>query len=118
MTLNVNGIRDFIKHAGLLQWLSHLSCDFVCLQETHLTDAAEATSRFSSSGFLDFTAPGTAHSRGQVLLYRPNFSIVNSWVELEGRFLMAEFCRRDSVIRVASVYAPNRNPERDEFFTS
>ena len=29
---------------------------------------------------------------------------------------MAEFCRRDSVIRVASVYAPNRNPERDEFF--
>ena len=41
-----------------------------------------------------------------------------SWVELEGRFLMAEFCRRDSVIRVASVYAPNRNPEGDEFFTS
>ena len=117
MTLNVNGIRDPIKHAGLLQWLSHLSCDFVCLQEAHLTDAAEAASWFSS-GFLAFTAPGTAHSRGQVLLYRPNFSIVNSWVELEGRFLMAEFCRRDSVIWVASVYGPYRNPERDEFFTS
>ena len=51
LTLNVNGIRDPIKRAGLLQWLSHLSCDFVCLQETHVTDAAEATSWFSSSGF-------------------------------------------------------------------
>ena len=40
----------------------------------------------------------------------------NSWFELEGRFLMAEFSRRDSVFRIASVYAPNRNPERDEFF--
>ena len=60
----------------------------------------------------------TAHSRGQVLLYRPSFSFVNSWVEVEGRFLMAEFSRRDSVFRIASVYAPNRNPERDEFSTS
>lgn len=118
MTLNVNGICDPIKHAGLLQWLGHLSCDFVCLQETHLTDAAEATSWFSSSGFLAFTGPGTGHPCGQVLLYRPNVSIVNSWVELEGRFLMAEFCRTDNVIRVASVYAPNQNFERDEFFTS
>ena len=48
----------------------------------------------------------------------PAFFFVNSWVELEGRFLMAEFSRRDSVFRIASVYAPNRNPERDEFFTS
>ena len=90
----------------------------MCLQETHVTDAAEATSWFSSSGFLTVTALGTAHSRGQVLLYRPSFSVVNSWVELEGRFLMAEFRRRGSFFRIASVYAPNRNPERDEFFTS
>ena len=51
-------------------------------------------------------------------MYRPSFSFVNSWVELEGRFLMAEFSRRDSVVRIASVYAPNWNPEHEEFFTS
>ena len=68
--------------------------------------------------FSGFYGPGNGSlSRSQALLYRPNFSIVNSWVELEGRFVMAEFCRRDSVIRVASVYAPDRNPEGDEFFT-
>ena len=55
---------------------------------------------------------------GQVLLYRPSSPLVTSWVELEGRYLMAEFNRRDSVFRIASVYAPNWNPERDEFFTS
>ena len=89
-----------------------------CVQETHVTDAAEASSWFSSSGFLTVTVPGIAQSRGQVLLYRPSFSFVNSWVEPEGRFLMAEFSRRDSLFRIASVYAPNRNPEHDEFFTS
>ena len=58
---------------------------------------------------LTVTAPGTAHSRGRVLLYRPSFSFVNSWVKREGRFLMAEFSRRISVFRIASVYAPNRS---------
>ena len=89
-----------------------------CVQETHVTDAAEASSWFSSSGFLTVTVPDTAHSRGKVLLYRPSFSFVNSWVELEGHFLMAESSRSDSVFRIASVYAPNRNPEHDKFFTS
>ena len=88
------------------------------LQETHVTDAAEVTSWFSSTGFLTVTSPGTAHSRGEVLLYRPSFSFVNSWVRLEERFLIAEFSRKDSVFRIVSVYAPNRNlAERDEFFT-
>ena len=31
---------------------------------------------------------------------------------------MAEFSRRDSAFRTASVYAPTRNPKRDKFFTS
>ena len=76
-----------------------------------------ATSWFSSSGFLTVTAPGAAHSRNQVLLYRPSFSFVNSWVELEGRFLMAEFSRWDSVLRTTSVYARNRDPERDDLMS-
>ena len=87
------------------------------LQEINITDAAEAISRFSSYGFITVTAPGAAHSRGQVRLCRPSFSFVDFWVELEGRFLITEFSRRDSVLRIASVYAPNRNPERDKFFT-
>ena len=35
VTVNVDGLRDANKRAGLLHWLSHLSASFVCLQETH-----------------------------------------------------------------------------------
>ena len=68
----------------------------MCLQETHVTDAAEASSWFSSSGFLTVTAPGTAHSRGQVLLYRPSFSFVNSQVS-DGRIQQEEFHVQDCI---------------------
>ena len=90
----------------------------MCLQETRVTDAAEASLWFSSSGFLTVMAPDTTQSGGQVLLYRPSFCFVNSRVELESSYLMAEFSRTDSVFRIASVYVPNRNPERHEFFPS
>lgn len=39
-------------------------------------------------------------------------------MELNGRFLMAEFSDRGVFYRVACIYAPNRNPEQDSFFAS
>ena len=89
----------------------------MCLQETLVTDAAEASLWFSSSGFLTVTAPGTATLMARSFCIA-SASLVNSWVELEGHYLMAEFSTRDSMLRIASLYAPNRNPECDEFFTS
>ena len=43
LTLNVNGLRDNAKRAGLLMWLRALPSvpDVVCLQETHCTSLAE-----------------------------------------------------------------------------
>ena len=66
LTLNVNGLRDTNKHAGLLQWLSHLALDFVCLQETHIVSADECNRWFSSFGYLCLASPGSVHSRGSV----------------------------------------------------
>ena len=63
-----------------MQWLRHLSCDF----------ATEARSWFSASSLLTVIAPGTVSSFGQVILYHPSFSLVNFWVELDGRLLIAE----------------------------
>ena len=118
LSLNVCGIRDGNKRLSLLQWLSHFSLDFVCLQETHALSAAESFSWFSPYGFLAVSAPGSAHSCGLVILYRPRFFLSRSWVELGGRFVMAEFMFRDFVFRVVCIYAPNRNPERDSFLLS
>ena len=117
LTLNVNGLRDANKRMALLQWLSHLSLDFACLQETHVTSVAECISWFSSYGFLSVVSPGSVHSCGSVILYRPRYTLQNSWVDSSGRFVLADFQHRDVIFRVACIYAPNRNPDRDTFFS-
>lgn len=91
LTLNVNGLRDTNKRAGLLQWLSHLSLDFVCLQETHVVSTDECSGWFSSFGYLCLASPGSVHSRGSVILYRPRFALDKFQIDAEGRFVMADF---------------------------
>ena len=116
ITLNVNGLRDPNKRMALLQSLGHLSVHIACLQETHCTSSREAQQWFSSYGFSSIVSPGSVHSCGSVILYRPSFTLTNSWTDEEGRFAMAEFKKHEVTFRVACVYAPNRNPARDDFF--
>ena len=52
---------------ALLQWLSHLSLDFVCLQETHVLSQSEC-SWFSLYVFLAVVSPGSVHSCGSVVV--------------------------------------------------
>ena len=72
---------------------------------------------FFSSGFQAISSPGTNHSCGTILLYRPEFRLVNSWTDREGRFVQGEFISNEVTFRVAGVYAPNRNPERENFYS-
>ena len=116
LSLNVNGLRDANKQAGLLQWLSHLSLDFVCLQETHVLSCDECNSWLSSFGFLSLASPGSSISRGSVILYRPRFLLVHSQIDVDGRFVLAGFKFHDISFRIVCVYAPNCNPDRDNFF--
>ena len=90
----------------------------MCLQETHILSPAECNTWFSSFGFLSLASPGSPHSCGSVILYRPRFSLTNSWIGDDGHFLMAEFKHNDSLFRLVCLYAPNRSPDRDEFFAS
>ena len=67
--------------------------------------------------FLTLASPGSAHSCGSVILYRPRFTLVNSWTDAVGRFCMAEFNYHGVSFRLVCLYSPNRNPERDVFFS-
>ena len=116
VSLNVNGLRDANKRMAVLQWLGHLSVDFECLQETHSLSSDECTSWFSSYGFSSVVSPRTSHSCGSAILFRPCFSLIRSWTDSDGRFVMVEFQRHGLTFRVVSLYAPNRNPQRDDFF--
>ena len=42
---------------------------------------------------------------------------MNSWFDSDGRFVLAEFSFR-VIFRIASLYAHNRNPQRDDFLVS
>ena len=116
LSLNVNGLRDVNKRMSLLQWLSQLNLDFVCFQETHVVSHSECLSWFSSYGFLTVVSPGSPHSCGSVILYRSKYHLVKTWSDSSGRFVMAEFQHHDVSFRLACIYAPNRNPERNDFF--
>ena len=116
ITINVNGIWESPKRHAFLQWLDNLKPHFACLQETHVLSCAEATSWFPSSGFQAISSPGTNHSCGTIILYRPEFQLVNSWTDREGQFVQAEFVKRGVTFRVVEVYF-NRNPERENFYT-
>ena len=46
--------------------------------------------------------------------YRPSFSLSKSCIDSGGRFVLAHF-NRDVTFGLAGAYAPNRNPNRNEF---
>ena len=116
ISVNVNGLRDEHRRLGFLQWLSHLSASVVCLQETHAVSFADLQSWFSRFGFLCAGSFGSVHSCGVAVLYRPVFECKSVVCEFDGRFVLVELAFRGAVFRVASIYAPNRNPDRDDFF--
>ena len=118
ISINVNGLRDSDKRASLLQYLRSLPSVnvVVCLQDCHCSSDSECQMWFRSAGFLSVVSPGSVRSCGSIILYHPSLSLVNSWCDSDGRFLLTEFSFRDSVFRVCSVYPPNRNPARDQFF--
>ena len=90
--------------------------DVVCLPETHCASLAEGQTWFLSSGFECSVSPDTARSAGCIVLFRPPLSLEASRTDSAGRFLCLDFSFRTIRFRVACIYAPNRNPERDNFF--
>ena len=71
---------------------------------------------FQSSGFSCALSSGSVHSCGCVVLFRPSLSLVNSWGDDDGRYLQCEFVFCGKSFHVCCIYAPNRNPARDQFF--
>ena len=90
--------------------------DVVCLQETHCTSLAEGQTWFLSSGFECSVSPSIARSAGCIVLFRPPLSLEASRTDSDGRFLRLDFSFRAVRLRIACLYAPNRNPERHHFF--
>lgn len=106
LSLNVNGLRDPNKRVGLIQWLRSLpTVDVICLQETHYVSEAECHSWFVRSGFNSVVSPGSNHSCGCIVLYRPALNLVQLSCDIPGRSLFCHFTLRDVPFRVLTLYA-------------
>ena len=118
LSLNINGSRDSSKRAAFSQWLRSLPAtpDSVCLQESHCVSSAECQSWFLSSGYSYVSSPGTHKSCGCIILFCPCFSLISSQSDDSGRFLLCGLSFCNIVFRIACVYVPNCNPDRDTFF--
>ena len=92
----MNGLRSVEKRAGVFRWLQSLSllADVVCLQETHCVSVEECRLWLSATGILFVVSPGSHHSCGCVVLYRPHLTFVHSLCDDGGRFLLCEFVLR------------------------
>ena len=92
LSLNVNGLRDSLKRAALLQWLHAVpSVNVVCLQEVHCVSVSECQFWFGSSGFLSCVSHGSDRSCGCIVLFRPSLSLATSWSDSEGTHLSSSF---------------------------
>ena len=60
--------------------------------------------------------PGTPRSCGTVVLYRPIFHLCRVQRDNDGRFVVCEFSYHDKLFHICGVYAPNRDPDRGDFF--
>lgn len=117
VTINANGLRCDLKRPALIHWLHNItpSPDIICLQETHATSAKELSDWLETSDYSAVSSPGSAKSCGVAILYKPTLSLEDSSDDPSGRFCTATFTYQSNSFSVASIYAPNRNPDRNSF---
>ena len=115
ITLNCNGLRSHVKRKALFRNVRNYKYDIICLQETYITDSVSDQWAKEWRGKF-FFSPGTAHSKGQVVLFNPKFEIVNEKIEInEERILCISFCHNDEPYVIINIYGPNDDTSKLSF---
>mgnify|MGYP002259937745 CR=1 FL=1 len=73
---------------------------------------------FRSSGFLSCVSPGSNRSCRCIVQFRTSLCLVTSWSDSEVRPLQCEFQLPGVRFQVITLYAPNQNPQRNDFLDS
>lgn len=107
-TLNVKGLRDRRKRHELFLWLREKKFSLYFLQETHST--VNDVKRWNNEwGAKAIWSHGSSNSKGTSILFNSNvqFSIVNSIVDTNGRFVIADILISGKTFTCINIYAPN-----------
>ena len=117
LSLNVNGLNDPSKCTALIDWLKFVKVDVACLQETHAPSHESIRKWFVNSGFRTVSSCYNK-SRSTVILIRDSYKVTKVIKDDDGRFVQAIVNFGEDQLSFISLYAPNKNPERNQFFTS
>lgn len=116
-SLNVRGINHNIKREAIFHWARKQKFDILFLQETYSDKNTEQTWKNEWNGDIIF-AHGSKHSRGTMILFKPglNFKLLNSKVDSNGRYIIAEIDMESKILVLVNIYAPNKEQEKKIFF--
>ena len=118
LSLNVNGLNDRLKRTALVDWLKCIKVDVACLQETNAPSHESIRKWFANSGFRVVSSSISAKRCGTALLIREPYSVTKVIHDDGGCFVQALVDLGDDQLSFVSLYAPNKNPERNSFFAS
>ena len=118
VSLNINGLNDHLKQTGLINWLHCMKADIECLQGTHAPSHASIKKWFAHSSYCVASSCHTNKSAGTAILIKDCFKINKIIKDDTGRFLQVLVNFGEDELCFISVYAPNKNPERNTFLTS
>ena len=118
-TWNVNSVKARLEAATA--WLREAVPDVVCLQEIKCTDDTFPTTAFEELGYNCAVHGQKTYNGVAILSKRPLEDVTPRLPGGEGddhaRYMEALVPGKKSMLRVASIYAPNGNPLGTEKFT-
>ena len=118
ISMNINGLNDHLKRTALVDWLKCLKADVVCLQETHAPSHESIRKWFANSGYRVVSSCCSNKSGGTAILVNDSYKVIKVIKDDAGRFIQTIVDFGEDELSFISLYAPNKNPERNTFFSS
>ena len=114
-TLNINGLRNKIKRKNIFTKFKKERYDFVCLQETYVSEDDKKLWEMEWGGQVLFSS-GSKRSLGQLILIKKDIQLDVKCIYKSARIITISFESTQGTIFLINAYAPNVPNEKHEFF--
>ena len=110
LSVNCQGLQDLKKRFDVLNYLSTMDANIICLQDTHWTANDEKILKQMWKGNAILNGFST-NSRGVAILLNTNFEykIISEYKDEDGRLIALDINLTEFSIRLITVYSPNKD---------
>ena len=105
LSLNIRGLRDFVKRKAVVNWINKQNADIIFLQETYRTAEIENEWKYHWKGGM-FFSHGSNHSKGVLILTKNDldFRAKKVTTDKNGRFIIMNAEIQDSQFLLVNLY--------------